>query len=161
GNTEVIRDLVLNGGGDVQTGAAGNLRLDIGADVTGNPGALPVSDAATISGNLELLVGTHTFDVGETLSGIIGSTELIIDADISGLGAIRKEGAGDLTLGGTNSFEGTVNVNAGELRVTSSTALGTTLNGTFVNNDATVWLQGNVQILNEHLTLNSTGLTGF
>ena len=92
--------------------------------------------------------------------GLSDPTELIIDADISGLGFINKQGAGDLMLSGNNSFEGVVNVNAGELRLTSSTALGTILSGTVVNNDASVSLQGSLQVIGEHLTLNSSGLTG-
>lgn len=160
GFEEEVSALTLNQGGDVRTGPAGNLRLGIGADVLVAPSLAPIQDASHISGNLELLLGAHTFDVGEGLTLPGDATELIVDADVAGLGGITKEGPGDMLLSGGNSYQAATKVSAGELRVTSGTALGATLTGTTVENDATLWLQGNVQVSGETLTLNSTGLTG-
>lgn len=156
-----VSDLVLNQGGDVTTGASGNLRLGLGANVTTTANTLALAqDASVISGHLELLLGTHTFTVGEGPTLGSDATDLQISADISGLGGITKEGAGDLLLSGNNSFAANVNVNAGELRLGSATALGGTVGVTIVNNDAGVQVNGGVSIGDEKLTLNSTGRVG-
>ncbi len=160
GFIEEVSDLVLNAGGDVETGTAGNLRLGVGADVAVTPSPLPIADAARISGHLELLLGSHVFTVGEGTTFPSDPTELVIAAEVNGLGALTKAGAGDLMLSGNNSFDGAVTVNAGELRIAHSSALGSTLSGTTVNNDATLSLLGNVQTVGERLTLNSTGTEG-
>lgn len=156
-NTEEVSDLVLNQGGDVTTGGSGLLRLGIGADLTVAASLQPLPDASEISGNLELMLGTHTFTIGEGIVDFSDSTELRIDAVISGFGGFTKEGDGDLLLSAGNSFAAMVHVNAGDLRITHSAALGSAVSGTDVNNDATLWLQGNVQVVDEVLTLNSTG----
>ena len=158
GFVEVVDDIELNAGGDIETGATGSLRLAFQADVSVTPSLLAIPDASRISGHLELLVGTHTFTIGEGSTLTSDSTELVIDADVSGLGGITKAGPGDLMLSGNNSFEAAVIVDAGELRMASNTALGTTTFGTTVNNDATLWMQGNVQVADEEVTLNSTGV---
>ncbi len=160
GFVEEVSDLVLNAGGDVETGAAGSLRLGLGAGVAATPGALPIPDSCRISGSVELLAGAHEITVSEGAALVTDPTELIIDADVHGIGALTKLGAGDLLLSGNNDFAGTVTVNAGELRIAHSSALGSTLSGTVVNNDASLWLQGNVQTVGERLTLNSTGTDG-
>ena len=158
--TENITDLVLNEGGDVETGNSGNLRLAIGADVTVTPGTALVQDTSLITGKLELLLGTHTFTVSEGQVAPLDRVELQIDAVIRGLGGMTKDGAGDLLLTGNNSFASTVNVNGGELRLRHSSALGTTTFGTAVNNNADLLLLGDVFVGDEALTLNSTGRTG-
>ncbi|HKX60759.1 MAG TPA: autotransporter-associated beta strand repeat-containing protein, partial [Verrucomicrobiae bacterium] len=160
GSIEVVGDLVLNAGGDIETGPTGNLRLGLGTEVTVTASLLPLQESSRISGHVELLAGTHVFTIAEGNTFPADPAELIIDADIDGLGGITKEGNGDLLLSGNNSFEAQVNVNGGELRLGHSSALGTTLSGTTVNNDASLWLQGNVQVGNESLHLNSTGRTG-
>ncbi len=160
GFVEEVSELVLNAGGDVETGAAGTLRLGVGAGVSATPSALPIADACRISGDVELLAGLHEFTVSEGGAFSTDPTELIVDADIHGIGALIKLGAGDMLLSGNNDFAGLVAVNAGELRIAHSSALGSTLSGTVVNNDASLWLQGNVQTVGERLTLNSVGTDG-
>lgn len=159
--TDELSDLVLNQGGDVTTGTSGNLRLGVGANVTTTANGITVlQDSSTISGHLELLLGTHVFTVGEGSVLGVDSSDLVIDADINGFGGITKEGTGDLMLSGNNSFAANVNVNGGELRLGSSTALGGTVGVTIVNNDAGVQVNGGVAIGAEKLTLNSTGRAG-
>lgn len=158
--TEEVSDLVLNQGGDISTSASGLLRLGLGANVTTSASLLPFPDASRISGNLELLLGVHAFQVNEGLPGVSDGSELIVDATISGLGGISKEGNGDLSLSQANSFMAVVTVNGGELRISHPQALGSPLFGTVVNNDASLILQGDFDVVGESLTLHSTGHTG-
>jgi autotransporter-associated beta strand protein len=160
GNKEVIADLELNSGGDVDTGASGELILGIGADVTVIPDLTGLQDVSVITGNLTLLLGAHVISVAEGPVLPIDATDLRIDAVVSGLGGITKEGAGDLLLTGNNSFSALATVNGGDLRLGHSSALGGSVVGTIVNNDAALVLLGNLTIADEPLTLNSTGRAG-
>src|SRR6185503_17420272 len=71
---------------------------------------------------------------------------------------VAKEGSGTMRLSGgnSNSLTGPVTVNAGRLIVTHPTALGTTAAGTFVNDNASLALEGGVAVGFEPLTLDST-----
>jgi autotransporter-associated beta strand protein len=153
---EEVSDLDLIDGGDVTTAATGLLRLGINADVTVTPGTTAGTAVSSISGNLELLLGTHRFTVDNgTLT--LNDARLTIDAAISGLGAITKEGVDILELTGANSFAGSVTVSAGSLYVANTLALGLTSAGTQVINSGALYLLADVS--GESLTLDSTGLT--
>jgi len=153
---EEVSDLDLLTGGDVTTAATGLLRLGIGADVTVTPGPTPATDVSSISGNLELLLGTHRFTVDNgTLS--LNDARLTIDAVISGLGGITKEGLDILELTGANTFAGSVTVTAGSLYVGNTLALGLTSAGTQVIDSGALYLLTDVS--GESLTLDTTGLT--
>lgn len=162
GFSNLVKDLVLNNGGDVDTRAAGNLRLNPGANVTVTAAPLIVSqDASIISGNFELLLGNHTFTVAEGPTLGSDPSDLQITAEVSGLlASITKEGSGDLLLSGNNSLGGNVTVNAGEVRLGHSAALGGTVGVTLVNNDAGLQINGGLSIGAEKLILNSTGRSG-
>ncbi len=71
---------------------------------------------------------------------------------------IGKEGPGTLSLGGTNDFDGVVEVKAGTLVVTSNQALGSTNVGTFVANGATLTV--NTANLSESIQIMGTGVGG-
>lgn len=151
-----VSDFVLNRGGDVTTGASGKLRLGPGADITVTPGDTPATVESSISGNLELAAGIHRFTVDNGDNTLNNST-LLIDAMISGLGGINKQGRDNLELAGANSFGGTVTVNSGILFVKHDLALGLTTSGTRVNDSAQLILLADVS--GESLTLDSGGLT--
>lgn len=155
GFSEVIRDLTLNGGGDVQTGA-GRLDLFGNVDVNGG-GSLFGGTTSTINGNLDVGTGTRTFTVAET-GGLFGDgNELAINARVSGSAAIIKTGAGDMALTASNTFTGSVTVNAGELNISDNNALGTLAGGTSVTGEGLLGLSDNITVPGESLTLNSTG----
>jgi autotransporter-associated beta strand protein len=150
--------LTLNNGGDVQTGA-GTLALPAG-DVMVNPGST-IGANSFISGNLVLQPGSHRFIVqnGITVIGLDDIPELDVPAVVSeqplGAADIVKEGFGAMRLGGANSFTGPVTVNQGGLTAANAVALGTAAAGTFVNGNASLAVEGRIEIM-EPLTLNST-----
>ncbi len=68
------------------------------------------------AGNVRLHAGGGFFDSN--------GFNLATSYDISGPGGLTKQGAGTLTLAGSNSYAGTTDVQGGELRVTGSTGAG-------------------------------------
>ena len=64
-------------------------------------------------------------DSSTTFSGVI--------QDGAGSMALTKEGTGTFTLAGTNSYSGDTNVNAGTLRITNASGLGSTTGDTHVS----------------------------
>lgn len=72
--------------------------------------------------------------------------------------ALTKGGAGNLTLGGANTFAGTMTVSTGTLFASNAAALGTTAGGTTVSSGAALGLQGGISIGAEPLTLSGTGI---
>ena len=136
------RDYRFSGSGSI-TGAGGLTKSGTGAltlatnnDYTG---------ATTITaGTLRIGDGGATGSVGTgaiTNDGILEfnrSDNLTVNNVISGLGQVRKLGAGRLTLGGANTYEGETNINAGTVVVTNAvvngpSSLGTTANTVNVN----------------------------
>ena len=93
--TRTLPNAVVSFGGDVTIG-----------DAT-NTGALTFSGSAALTGNRTL-----TFASNATLSGGLSG---------SGFG-FTKEGSGDFTLNGANTYNGTTNVNAGTLVLTAASA---------------------------------------
>lgn len=146
GHNEAVWSLTLTDGGDVQTGT-GTLTLSTGSAVTVNApnwfGAV-----ATISGKLNVGSGSHTFNV---------TSELQIDAVISGSADIIKEGSGLMGLTAANTFSGDVTINAGTVRMAHASALGTTAGSTIVKTGAELALQGALTVGAEDLDFRSTG----
>ncbi len=73
---------------------------------------------------------------------------------ITGSGALYKDGSGHLTLSNANSYEGETTINAGSLTVNRSNALGATTAGTTVNSGAFLNINGGITIGAEAVTLN-------
>ena len=100
---------------NVSTGAG---TLTLGGNVayvaTGNP------LGATLSGNVALGAATRTFTVADSTTA---PTDLTVSAAVSGVGGVAKVGAGTLLLSGANSYTGATTVNAGTLRLGSSSSL--------------------------------------
>ncbi len=83
-------------------------------------GSLPIAlGAGTTS-----LVNTSRYDAA-TKTFTNSGAEIVISDAISGSGALKVAGAGELTLCGNNTFSGGVTIESGRLVVGSSTALGT------------------------------------
>ncbi len=102
-------------GGSVTTGAG---TLTVNGKV--QTGSSPTT--STISGNLSLPSGTHTFSISDGEADI----DLDIPAVISGGGGLLKTRSGTLALSGSssNSYTGTTTVGAGTLLVAAEGALG-------------------------------------
>ena len=120
----------------------------------------------TVNGTIRLAAdndgdGSGTLNLAAAIDHGLGGTTVtlagndgVISGIISGVGGLTKDTAGRLELAGDNTYDGTTNINAGELRVTGSigfddpagavtVAAGTTLSGTgtvnaLVNNRGTV-----------------------
>jgi autotransporter-associated beta strand protein len=92
------------------TTGAGTLTLAgaVTYNVTNNPGP------ATINGNLALGSSTRTFTANHSTAN---TTDITINAVISGSGGLTLAGGGQLLLTGTNTYTGTTTINAGTLVV--------------------------------------------
>src|SRR6266480_117356 len=117
--------LTLSGGSTLRSSGAGPL------------GARTLQNAISLSGNITLgnavNNGTLTFDGtglahGVTLTGnttLTTASIVVIPDVISGAFSLTKEGASLLTLSGANLYSGGTFINAGTLRFSNSSALGT------------------------------------
>ena len=108
-----------------------------------NAGTLILTGAHTYSGGTAVNGGTLQGSTASLQGNIVNNASVVFDqntdgtyaAAMSGSGALTKLGAGNLTIGGVNTFSGPTAVNAGTLTVlgsmTSNLALasGTTLTG--------------------------------
>lgn len=127
--------LVINAG---TLSAVGGARA-IGNNILVNAASFAIggSNDLTIAGNMDLGLADHTINVSNigltTVTGnVTGSTGFL------GYGGLIKEGAGVLTLSGTNTYSSITTVNAGRLNVNGThtgggaytVANGATLGGT-------------------------------
>lgn len=130
----------------------------------------------TLTGNIAHTGGTTvsagTLEIGNggttgTISGnITNNSALVFNRSnaftvggiISGSGSLTKQGAGNMTLSGANTYAGITVVSAGTLTVTNAQALGTGANGTVVANGATLHLLGAFDNTTEAVTINGFGV---
>ena len=103
--------------------------------------------------------GAITNNVGSTLNVIkqgAGTATLGGPNSFSGTLTVN---AGTLVLSGTNSYSGATTVSAGVLRAQSNSALGSTAAGTTVASGAALELSGGVAIGLESLSLSGSGIS--
>ena len=109
-----------------------------------NAGNLTVTNNNTYSGGTNINGGTVNVGNGGT-SGSIGAGNVTLNGGnlninrsdnvsfpniISGSGNLIVSGTGTLSLNTVNTFNGTVNINAGTTKINTAASLGTTLGGT-------------------------------
>jgi len=150
---EMIGDLVLNAGGNVQAGTS-ILTLTNTSSVAVVPGGSPLG-ISEISGGLQL-TASHTFTVS---NGVFGP-DLELSGQVSGPGGILKNGTGTLDLLASNTFAGAVTINAGSILAGDNSAMGTTAAGTVVNDGGTLEIGSNVHVGTESLSLAGFGTLG-
>ncbi|WP_211259066.1 beta strand repeat-containing protein, partial [Tatumella morbirosei] len=136
--------------------------IDIGSSDALSTGPLTMADGTTLgfiagdldlANNVTLSGGTATISTGsfnDTLSGVI-----------SGDGALAKTGSGTLSLTGDNTYSGGTDLNAGEIDINNSNALGTgTL--TMADNTTLGFTTGDLTLANNIVLggLNSSIATG-
>jgi autotransporter-associated beta strand protein len=148
GFTDDVGDLTFFGG-DFTTGAG---IADIG-DVTVG---LSTNTAALISGSIQIS-GTRTFSVQDSPALPM---DLSVTAQVRGIGALTKTGAGRMELTSSNSYSGLTTVSAGRLHVLNSFGLGATNVGATVADGANLSLSGGIHVGLEPITLNGDGTPG-
>lgn len=101
-------------------GAAGNVTIATGG-ITSSGGIQLDTAGYTIGGGTLTLAGGSL-----TTAHATGTT--IINSAVAGSAGLQKNGPGILRLGATNTFSGSVTLNAGTLAVSADSNLGTTTN---------------------------------
>ncbi|MDA3923225.1 MAG: autotransporter-associated beta strand repeat-containing protein [Kiritimatiellae bacterium] len=129
-------------------GTAKTVRLDLGGANTG-----------TLAGNVDIRFGTangFVADVGTddtlTYSGIIAT-------GAGGGAGITKEGNGTLVLSGNNTYLGNTTIKEGTLETTHANGLGSSVNGTIVEDGATLKLNHSGNCL-DPITISGSGVDG-
>ena len=140
-NVTSVGALTMNGGAISGTGT-----LTLAGDVTANL----QTTYPTISALLALGSATRTFTV------TCGYPGFQINSIISGAGGITLQGGGLLHLAGTNTYTGITTINAGNIHLGNSSALGSTAAGTIINNGGSLDCSG-FSPAAEPLTLNGSG----
>lgn len=117
--------------------------------------AAHATKSSVINAPLSTGNGAITFNVAD---GAV-DTDLSVTGNIGGSNGITKNtGTGTLVFSGNNSYTAATNINAGAMRASSNTALGTTAAGTTVASGAALQLAANVTIGAEALSLSGTGV---
>lgn len=177
----------IDGVGEIQIAGSGGLRLSGANAFTGTAtvqenSKLIVADstnlgsAAVVLGNSSVLVfeslasnngGTNTFSSTISLNGSGGVLEnagngtVEVTGAVAGSGALTKDGSGNLTLSGTNSYSGATSVFEGKLTIASEGTINTTSGvsigaGEFNYNSSTA-LTRNVSFSGTGGTLSGSG----
>jgi autotransporter-associated beta strand protein len=130
-----------------------NQPLSLSGSGIKNAGALDnVSDDNRWTGNI-----TFTSNV---IIGAAANSRLTLRGNIqdSNLGfSLTKAGAGEVVLGGVDTYSGGTLVQAGSLNIQSGSALGNSLAGTTVQDGAALQLQTGVNIGDQRLTVAGNG----
>ena len=166
---------VLELQGDITRNAAGEItdyksQITLAEDLTLNGGTLRnLHGAYTLTGAITLgadsvidsardntarIFRLPGIDIPVPRVGLPGSLTLsgVISSGSSNYG-LTKIGLNDLSLSGANTYRGDTVVAQGALTASHNTALGATVGGTIVYNNASLNLQGNITIGAEALTL--------
>ena len=149
GHSEWLGALTLQGA-QITTGSG---LLYLGGDILVYGSSVATS---LITGNATLWNGTKTI----TCTNHFWSPDFEISANLGGNAAsgIIKNGAGEMSLSGTtNTFPGSVTVNAGNLRAQTATAFGNTNTPATVNSGGSIFLDGSVAIGLKPLSLSGPG----
>ncbi len=111
--TAIANQLVINGG-ELRTLATTTLATTRGIQIGNAAGHIGAAATTGATINVDTTAGANV----TTYNGII--------ADVAGqTGILNKAGAGELDLGGANTFSGGMNINAGGVKLTASGAGGT------------------------------------
>ena len=143
------------------TWMAGNIALFGGTAGTVTVGTQTAGGLIFNVGGYTLQSGTLTLNAGTSINTATGNTT--ISAVLTGTNGFAKDGAGTLTLTGTNTFTGGITLDAGILAISVGNNLGaapgaSTTQVTFAGN-STFQLGNNNLVANRAIVINS-GVTG-
>jgi fibronectin-binding autotransporter adhesin len=148
GNTGAIPSGSGKGNVAVSGGATLNLAgFDLGVN--------GLSGGGTITNN-RTTAGTNTLTAG--LADADGDFSGVIQDGSNGTVALRKTGAGTLTLRGANTFSGNVTINSGTLQMGSTSALGNAANTVTVQPGATLDVTGARTLGSQVVTISGAGV---
>lgn len=150
---------VISGSGTLNKSAAGTLTLTATNTFTGSTtisaGQLVIGDAGLLGG------GSYAGNIANNAALVYSSSAAqTLGGAISGTGSLTKNGAGTLTLVGSNSYSGGTLLAAGTVNVTNDAALGATSGGLTFSGSSALRAGANVALsATRNLTLNA-GVTG-
>jgi autotransporter-associated beta strand protein len=145
GGIQVFETLVLNGSGNVTAN-----------DPThGLTSPQPIDTLTSLTDDNQWR-GPITFASNVNIDAETDS-RLSLWKSIDGPGGFTKNGAGELVLGGVNSYNGVTTISKGSVNLQSSSALGSSVGGTVVANNAQLEFQGDITIGGESLTVLGNG----
>jgi autotransporter-associated beta strand protein len=152
------------GGGNLLLENNSFAELTINANVNDNTSASSLTKKGP--GTLRL-AGANTYTgptaINEGLLVLDGSADHTLPGAISGAGALTKEGNGTLTLSGNNSYDGATIVNEGIVVALSSSAFGSTTEGTTFADGTTLDISGAAEStlsLTDTFTVSGSGFDG-
>lgn len=140
GTNVTFNSLLFGRAYNVAVATGHSLRLTAGLTTTNASGVIQWRVPTTLLNNQ----GWHVTSPGATFSvrapldlsfatlNHTGPGNLELLGDISGSGGLGANSTGNLLIGGTNTFTGTVAINSGILTILSPDALGSTMGGTFL-----------------------------
>lgn len=137
--------------------ATGN-SLNFVASTSGTP-TNPIVNLNAVNTALTYAVTSDiTLSNTTTFTGA-GTATFNFSGPISGAGGITKSGASTLILSGANSYAGATTINnTSVLRISNSTALGSTATGTTINSGGVLQLTGGIAVGSESLSIVGDGL---
>ena len=174
-----IAGFTLTAGGD-------NTSTTVSGNITGASGALTKTGSATLtltgsnsySGVTTISAGTLQIGNGGTNGSLSASSSIVnngalafnrsdtitqgtdFNTVISGTGSLIQAGTGTLALNGTNSYTGATTISAGNLSISSVSAL-TNTSGVNLANATTLIYNGGLATLNRDISVTgATGSTG-
>ena len=125
--------------------------------------SLTAAQAWTVTGGLLIMNGDLGLS-GQTLTLSATTGAGFLNGNIVNNGTIIKQGTGDWTMNGANTFTGQIQINAGRLIANTATVFGvaddTLANGTVVNSGGTLAFAGGLTYPTELLTIDGAGEGG-
>jgi autotransporter-associated beta strand protein len=139
------------GGGTLQVGG------DVNGGATGALGTGPVTNNSALVFYLatDSSVTTNIYGTG-SITNIGSAGTVTLSGSISG-STMNMAGFGVMVLSGSNSYTGQTIISSGSLQANNSFALGSGTAGTVVSNGAQLYINANINISGESLSLAGTG----
>jgi autotransporter-associated beta strand protein len=124
--------------------------------VSGTLGTGPTTNNSVLVFNrsVDYTYATNILGTGNITNA--GSATVTLSGSVSG-STMNMSGSGTLRLFGSNTYTGLTTISAGSLEVHNSSALGTTAAGTVVSSGGALYINENVDVLGESLTIAGSG----